>query len=329
MKKTNKQTGDNTKARIIKWLWIVAMAPFVILFAMLLLTALGAFGRMPSFEELENPKSNLATEIYSDDGKVLGSFFVQNRSYVQYADLFPQDSTQLLHISGREVPPIAAALIATEDARFYSHSGVDIPSLFRVGIKTIALQRHAQGGGSTVTQQLAKNLFPRNDMRNDGKIVRATKLVVAKLKEWITAIKLEYNYTKEEIVAMYLNTVEWLQRLRHQVGSNDLLRQIARRTQFAGGGNARWCGERSYPLLACAQPGQCPQTAQPRTQTHCRIGRNHLGAIRFDIRTAHHAQLPSRFAQQRSGNIFPRDVASGDECRTPQTPTVPHGVGLR
>lgn len=207
MKKTNKQ-GDKT-ARIIKWLWIAALTPFGVLFALLLLTALGTFGRMPSFEELENPKSNLATEIYSDDGKVLGSFFVQNRSYVQYSDLFPQDSSQLLRISGRTVPPIAAALIATEDARFYGHSGVDLPSLLRVGIKTIALQHHAQGGGSTVTQQLAKNLFPRNDMRNDGKIVRSAKLVVAKLKEWITAIKLEYNYTKEEIVAMYLNTVEY------------------------------------------------------------------------------------------------------------------------
>ena len=208
MKKRNKPSKEN-KNSIAKWLWIAVMTPFGVLFVMLLLTALGAFGRMPSFEELENPKSNLATEIYADDGKILGSFFVQNRSYVQYADLFPQDSTMLLKVSGRTVPPIAAALIATEDARFYSHSGVDLPSLLRVGVKTIAMQRHAQGGGSTITQQLAKNLCPRNDMRNDGKIVRTAKLVVAKLKEWITAVKLEYNYTKEEIVAMYLNTVEY------------------------------------------------------------------------------------------------------------------------
>ena len=208
MKKRNKPSKEN-KNSIAKWLWIAVMTPFGVLFVMLLLTALGAFGRMPSFEELENPKSNLATEIYADDGKILGSFFVQNRSYVQYADLFPQDSTMLFKVSGRTVPPIAAALIATEDARFYSHSGVDLPSLLRVGVKTIAMQRHAQGGGSTITQQLAKNLFPRNDMRNDGKIVRTAKLVVAKLKEWITAVKLEYNYTKEEIVAMYLNTVEY------------------------------------------------------------------------------------------------------------------------
>ncbi|MCH5332307.1 MAG: transglycosylase domain-containing protein, partial [Alistipes sp.] len=95
------------------------------------------------------------------------------------------------------------------DARFDTHSGIDIPSLYRVGIKTIALQNSSQGGGSTITQQLAKNLFPRDTVRNRGKIARASKLVCSKFKEWITALKLEYNYTKEEIAAMYLNTVEY------------------------------------------------------------------------------------------------------------------------
>ena len=204
-KKSNK---GNKKSTIVKWLWIVAMTPIAILALMLTLTAMGVFGRMPSFEELENPKSNLATEIYSDNGKVLGSFFVQNRSYVQYDELFPQDSTALLTISGHTVPPLAAALIATEDARYYTHSGIDLVSLARVGVKTIAMQRSSQGGGSTITQQLAKNLFPRGN-RGENKIVRTAKLVVAKFKEWITALKLEYNYTKEEIVAMYLNTVEY------------------------------------------------------------------------------------------------------------------------
>ena len=195
--------------RMIRWLWLVALAPFALLLALLLLTAAGTFGRMPSFEELENPRSNLATEIYSEDGKVLGSFFVQNRSYVQYADLFPSDSTLHITLRGHEVPPIVAALIATEDARYRSHSGIDIPSLVRVGVKTIALQNHSQGGGSTITQQLAKNLFPRDTVRNRGRIAKGTKLVLSKLKEWITALKLEYNYTKEEIAAMYLNTVEY------------------------------------------------------------------------------------------------------------------------
>ncbi len=190
-------------------MWTICLTPFVLMGVMLVLTSVGVFGRMPSFEELENPKSNLATEVYADDGKVIGSFFVQNRSYVQYADLYPQDSTACLEIAGRQMPPVAAALIATEDARFYSHSGIDFQSLARVGIKTIMLGRSSQGGGSTVTQQLAKNLFPRDYTRGDNKIVRTLKLIVAKFKEWITAIKLEYNYTKEEIVAMYLNTVEY------------------------------------------------------------------------------------------------------------------------
>ena len=202
------QKRDNTtKTKVIRWMWYASMGSMGLLFAMLLLTSLGLFGRMPSFEELENPKSNLSTEIYSEEGKVLGTFFVQNRSYVQYDDLFPQDSSLIVRMQGRNMPPIVAALIATEDIRFHNHSGIDIPSLMRVGVKTIALQRSSQGGGSTITQQLAKNLFPRDTVRNRGKIARGSKLVISKFKEWITAIKLEYNYTKEEIVAMYLNTV--------------------------------------------------------------------------------------------------------------------------
>ena len=202
-----KKTGVSPK--MIKWIWCVALAPFAFVGVLLLLTALGVFGRMPSFEELENPRSNLATEIYSEDGKVIGTFFVQNRSYVQYADLFPSDSTLRIRLDGYEVPPIVAALISTEDIRFRGHSGIDIPSLVRVAVKTLLMQNTSQGGGSTITQQLAKNLFPRDTARNRGAVVRKAKLVTAKLKEWITALKLEYNYTKEEIAAMYLNTVEF------------------------------------------------------------------------------------------------------------------------
>ena len=204
-----KKKSAAVSRKTIKWIWGVVFAPFALLAFMLLLTAFGLFGRLPSFEELENPRSNLATEIYAEDGKVLGSFFVQNRSYVQYDDLFSSDSTLRIRLDGREVPPIVAALIATEDVRFRNHSGIDIPSLARVAVKTVLLQNTSQGGGSTITQQLAKNLFPRDTARNRGPIVRKTKLVIAKLKEWITALKLEYNYTKEEIAAMYLNTVEY------------------------------------------------------------------------------------------------------------------------
>ena len=149
---------------------------------------------MPTFEELENPKSNLATEIYSDDGEMIGSFFIQNRSYVDYNELSPA---------------LVAALISTEDMRFYSHSGIDFISLARVAVKTLALGNRRQGGGSTITQQLAKNLFPRDTVRRQSALLRKGKLVLAKFKEWITALKLEYNYTKEEIAAMYLNIVEY------------------------------------------------------------------------------------------------------------------------
>lgn len=203
------QKRGTVSAKTIRWIWLICFAPVVLVVVMMTLAATGAFGRMPSFEELENPKSNLATEIYSEDGKVLSTFFIQNRSYVQYADLFPQDSTRHIYLDGYDVPPVVAALISTEDVRYRDHSGIDIPSLVRVAVKTVLLQRSSQGGGSTITQQLAKNLFPRDTVRNRGKIVKTSKLVMSKFKEWITALKLEYNYTKEEIATMYLNTVEY------------------------------------------------------------------------------------------------------------------------
>ena len=110
-----KKAGVSPKT--IKWIWGVVFAPFALLAVMLLLTALGLFGRMPSFEELENPRSNLATEIYSEDGKVIGSFFVQNRSYVQYEDLFPADSAFHIRLDGHDMPPIVAALIESRSLR--------------------------------------------------------------------------------------------------------------------------------------------------------------------------------------------------------------------
>ena len=146
--------------------------------------AAGMFGSLPRFEELENPNSNIATEVYSSDGQLLGNYFIENRSNVRYEDLSPN---------------LVNALICTEDIRFHEHSGVDLRGLGRVLVRTIILRQSA-GGGSTITQQLAKNLFPRKDL---SKI----ELVVRKLKEWIIAAQLERSYTKEEILAMYLNTV--------------------------------------------------------------------------------------------------------------------------
>ena len=143
------------------------------------------FGEMPTFEELENPETNLATEIISADGKLLGTYYIENRSNVSYADISPD---------------LINALIAIEDVRFYEHSGIDLIALFRVA-KGVATGNSDMGGGSTITQQLAKNLFPR------GENLSKSKLVIRKLQEWVTATKLEYNYSKDEIIAMYLNTV--------------------------------------------------------------------------------------------------------------------------
>ena len=195
--------------KAVRWFWIILCAPVALILLLLLLTRLGAFGKLPTFEELENPKSNLATEIYSDDGEMIGSFFIQNRSYVDYNELSPA---------------LVAALISTEDMRFYSHSGIDFISLARVAVKTLALGNRRQGGGSTITQQLVKNLYPRDTAVYNNPISKGSKLVISKLKEWITAVMLEYNYTKEEIITMYLNTVPY--------GSNAYGIKSAARTFF-------------------------------------------------------------------------------------------------
>lgn len=185
---------DNKNRRRINIVfWSVILAPAVLFGLLLLLIRIGAFGALPSFEELENPRSNLATEVISSDGKNLGNFFIENRSYVDYGDLSPY---------------LVMALVATEDARFYQHSGIDFIGLSRVGFKTVLMGDRGQGGGSTISQQLAKNLYPRDTVHSSG-VKKAGKLVIAKLKEWITAVMLEHNYTKEEIIAMYLNTVEY------------------------------------------------------------------------------------------------------------------------
>jgi penicillin-binding protein 1A len=173
--------------QILFFIWIVVFAPFLFLVGFISLVAMGYLGELPTFEELENPNSMLASEIYSSDMQSLGKYFKENRVNVHYNDLSPN---------------LINALKATEDVRFDSHSGVDVRGLFRVLVKTIFLHQDA-GGGSTLTQQLAKNLFPR------GEKLSKVQLVVRKIKEWVIAVKLEKNYTKTEILAMYLNTVEF------------------------------------------------------------------------------------------------------------------------
>ena len=143
----------------------------------------GLFGSMPSFEDLENPDSNLATEIISSDGVILGKYFEKNRSQLKYSDL-PKNLVQ--------------ALIATEDERFYEHSGID----GRGTLRAIA-SMGTSGGASTLTQQLAKQLF-----HGEGSKFLPFR-IVQKIKEWIIAIRLERQYTKNEIIAMYCNVYDF------------------------------------------------------------------------------------------------------------------------
>lgn len=170
----------------IKWLWSFYLGTIGVILIIFILISLGWLGFMPSFEELENPKTNLATEIYTEDGSILGKYFVENRTNVPFQDLSPN---------------LINALLATEDARFYKHSGIDPRAILRVTVGVLTFSN--KGGGSTLTQQLAKNLFPRDPNAN------IFKLVFTKLKEWVVAAKLERNYTKEEIIAMYFNTVDF------------------------------------------------------------------------------------------------------------------------
>ena len=175
---------EKTRRKITTWFWILLTAPFALV--LLLLLFVGLFAKLPSFEELEHPDNKLATQVLAEDGEVLTTFHIENRTYASYDELSPN----LVH-----------AAVATEDVRFYKHSGIDMKGLARVVVKTLLLRDSSQGGGSTITQQLAKTLYPRGE--KTGKL----ELVLTKFKEWITAVRLERDYTKDEIIAMYLNSI--------------------------------------------------------------------------------------------------------------------------
>lgn len=142
------------------------------------------FGHLPTFEELENPNIQLASEVISSDGKVLGTIFAQNRSISYYEELSPY---------------LPKALVSTEDERFYEHAGIDAKSVSRAILKL-----GKAGGGSTVTQQLSKMLF--TGVRSKGKI----SAIKQKLNEWVIAVQLERQYTKEEIISMYFNKLDFV-----------------------------------------------------------------------------------------------------------------------
>ncbi len=171
-------------SRFVGLYWKIFFIGFFAVIAFLVLINFGIFGKMPSLAELENPSITLATEVYGDDGTPMGKYYMEkgNRSNVQFND-----------ISKHAVD----ALVATEDERFFDHSGIDGKAVLRA---VVLLGK--QGGGSTITQQLALNMF---DERASNVLAR----IVQKLKENIIAVKLERNFTKQEIIALYLNTVSF------------------------------------------------------------------------------------------------------------------------
>ena len=174
-------------SKYIKITWLLVWSPFIILFFLVTLISLEVFFDLPSVEELQNPRSNLATVVYSSDSKILGKYYAENRVSVKYYEL-DQD--------------LIDALISTEDARFNDHSGIYLKALGR-SASGILTGNTNKGGGSTLTQQLAKMMFPRQKLSKP-------KMVLQKLKEWVIAARLEKNYTKDEILAMYLNKFDFL-----------------------------------------------------------------------------------------------------------------------
>ncbi|KIA86891.1 penicillin-binding protein 1A [Flavobacterium sp. AED] len=201
IKKNNNQTKNIDKdiTYYKKKFWKIFFYGMGIIALFFLFASWGLFGSMPSFEDLENPDSNLATEIISADGVVLGKYFEKNRSQLKYSDL-PKNLVQ--------------ALVATEDARFYEHSGID----GRGTLRAIA-SLGTSGGASTLTQQLAKQLF-----HGEGSKFLPFR-IVQKVKEWIIAIRLERQYTKNEIIAMYCNVYDF--------GNNSVGVSSAAKTYFS------------------------------------------------------------------------------------------------
>jgi penicillin-binding protein 1A len=184
--------GKTPHRKYLILFWILFALPFAFVTFLFIMISKEKLGPMPSFTDLENPKNKLAAEVYSEDGILLGKYYQQNRTWTEYKEISPY---------------VVEALIATEDIRYYRHSGIDIRALGRAF--TGFLTGKNRGGGSTISQQLAKQLYPRDTARVSA-VVRKVILAVSKFKEWQTAVKLERSYTKEEIITMYLNIFDFI-----------------------------------------------------------------------------------------------------------------------
>ena len=186
--------------KVIRNLWrysLIGLALLIFYIVAVSYNFLWLFGGMPSLKALENPKSEEASEVYTADNQLLGKYYVENRTPIEISQVSPN---------------VTSALLATEDARFTKHSGIDPRSLFRAisGFLTFR-DASSSGGGSTLTQQTAKNLFDTRQEELRGVLghVPVLNLIIAKTKEWILAVRLERNYTKQEVMMMYLNTVSF------------------------------------------------------------------------------------------------------------------------
>lgn len=182
----NKKLSQEDIRKYNYGLWKLLIGGMILFALFIVAIGFGLFGELPSFRDIEHPKSNQASEILADDGRVLGTYFVQNRSSVSYQEISPN---------------VINALIATEDVRFKEHSGIDFKRTFTIFLYAIVGKKQ---GGSTITQQLALNLFSE-----EGRQKNFLKRILQKFQEWVIAVKLERNYTKEEILVMYLNTVDF------------------------------------------------------------------------------------------------------------------------
>lgn len=179
------QTDRPGFRQTVIWMWRLLFAGIALFFLMFFLLS---FSNLPSVSQLENPRSELASVVYSGTGTDLGRFYTENRVPVDYEDLSPH---------------LVNALISTEDERYRKHTGIDFRALGRVAVKTVILRQKSAGGASTITQQLAKLLFT-------GEKGRGWNRVFQKLREWIIAVRLERRYTKEEILTMYLNKFDFI-----------------------------------------------------------------------------------------------------------------------
>lgn len=178
------------KNKIIAWLWVAFVAIGLVIAGLFVAIYMGWIGYMPAIEQLQNPVNKFASQVISSDGKVIGSYATSgdNRIYSSYSDISPN---------------VINALIATEDVRYYEHSGIDFRGLGRAVVKTGILRQKGAGGGSTITQQLAKLLYSKQAESRTARVFQ-------KPIEWVIAVQLERFYTKEEILVMYLNQFDFL-----------------------------------------------------------------------------------------------------------------------